>query len=182
MSTHSNIILEKNGNYYVIYSHWDGYPENNGKILLEHYTDPEKIFKLIELGDISSLGIEIGKKHDFNNPPKDEVNAYHRDRGTSWEQTTYRKFDNKEEALKICDNDYTYLFENGQWFFREWDENFKKLTLKECGGKENSVEQEVEQEVEQPEKQETKRVEEIASTHVTGEKLQKLKEALIDED
>jgi hypothetical protein len=125
-------VLEKNGHYYVIYSHWDGYPDNNGKILLEHYTDPKKIFKLIGLGDISSLGSQIGEKHDFDNPPKDVVNAYHRDRGEPWKNTKYGKFEDKEKALKVCDNDYTYLFENGEWLFREGNGDFKKLTPKDC--------------------------------------------------
>ena len=67
MSTRSRIGIEfENGTVASIYCHWDGYPDNNGVILLEHYQDVEKIKQLIELGDISSLAPEIGEKHDFN--------------------------------------------------------------------------------------------------------------------
>lgn len=67
MSTRSRIgVLNEDGTIRSIYVHWDGYPSNNGKILAEHYRDIRKIQKLIELGDISILGPEIGEKHDFD--------------------------------------------------------------------------------------------------------------------
>ena len=44
MGTRSTIGLEyPDGTVRGIYCHWDGYPDNNGKILVEHYTTPEKI-------------------------------------------------------------------------------------------------------------------------------------------
>jgi hypothetical protein len=44
MATRSRIGIElEDGVIESIYCHWDGYPENNGKILLEHYQDPNKI-------------------------------------------------------------------------------------------------------------------------------------------
>ena len=40
MATRSRIAIEKeNGTVESIYCHWDGYPENNGRILVENYTD-----------------------------------------------------------------------------------------------------------------------------------------------
>src|ERR1035437_9602814 len=113
MSTRSNIVMKKGDKYHVIYTHWDGSPSNNGAILLEHYQNPQKIWQLIQLGDISILGAEIGEKHDFDKPPEGVVTAYHRDRGEDLEHTDYRTFDTKEEALNACDNDYTYLAEDG---------------------------------------------------------------------
>jgi hypothetical protein len=69
MATRSNIGIEnENGRVSAIYCHWDGYPEYNGKILKEHYSDRNKLQQLLELGDISSL------KEDL-----DKVEAYHRD-------------------------------------------------------------------------------------------------------
>ena len=57
MSTRSRIgILQKDGSVKSIYCHWDGYPEGVGKTLQEHYKDRKEIEKLMELGDISSLG------------------------------------------------------------------------------------------------------------------------------
>ena len=62
------LIGKKRKRYHVIYSHWDGYPEKPGVgwTLKKYYTNPSKINKLIDLGGISSLGAEIGRKHDFN--------------------------------------------------------------------------------------------------------------------
>jgi len=55
MSTRSRIgILNDDGSVYSIYCHYDGYTCGVGKCLAAHYTDPEKVRELIELGDISS--------------------------------------------------------------------------------------------------------------------------------
>jgi hypothetical protein len=86
MATRSLIGI-KNSNPHLpgeidyIYCHWDGYLENNGKILLENYTDPFKLQKLIDTGDLSSLAPEIGEKHDFDNPVEGVCTFYGRDRG-----------------------------------------------------------------------------------------------------
>jgi len=133
MSTCGNVVMERDGKYRVIYTHWDSYPSHNGKILLNSYTNPEKVWQLIQLGSISILGDEIGEKHAFENPPEGVVTAYNRDREEPWDDTKYQTFDSKEDALKVCDNDYTYLFKNGKWTFRKWDEKkFHKLTQKVC--------------------------------------------------
>jgi hypothetical protein len=67
MGTRSTIALEfADGTVEQVYCHWDGYLEHNGKILLENYSDPFKLRKLIDNGDISSLGTEIGSKHPFS--------------------------------------------------------------------------------------------------------------------
>lgn len=72
MATRSNIALEKiDGSLDVIYCHYDGYFEYNGKILSEHYNDLESVKRLIELGDIRSLQPEIDKIEPF------EVEADH---------------------------------------------------------------------------------------------------------
>lgn len=69
MGTRSTIALEfADGTVGVVYCHWDGYLSNNGKILLNSYTDPFKVRELIDNGDISSLGSDIGVKHLFDNP------------------------------------------------------------------------------------------------------------------
>jgi len=130
MSTRSNIVLNKDGKYHMIYCHSDGYPSHNGRILLENYTNEEKIWELIQLGDISLLGGEIGEKHDFNNYPDNVVTAYHRDRGDDIDETKHNSFDTKEDALETCDNDYTYLFEDGKWFFRHRQKELVELLPK----------------------------------------------------
>jgi hypothetical protein len=45
----------KNGSVLSIYSHWDSYPEHNGRILRTHYNTREKVEELIDLGDCSSI-------------------------------------------------------------------------------------------------------------------------------
>lgn len=69
MGTRSTIALEfADGTIGQVYCHWDGYLSNNGKILLNHYMDPYKVRELIDNGDVSSLGEEIGVKHPFDAP------------------------------------------------------------------------------------------------------------------
>ncbi len=40
----------------AIYCHWDGYLSGVGKLLLDHYTNPDDITRLMGLGDLSWLG------------------------------------------------------------------------------------------------------------------------------
>ena len=61
MATRSNIGIKADGGYRFIYSHWDGYPSNNGDILLNNYTTDEAVNDLITGGDISSLGDNLEK-------------------------------------------------------------------------------------------------------------------------
>jgi len=57
MGTRSTIALEfADKSVEQVYCHWDGYLEHNGQILLKHYSDPFVLQKLIDLGDMSSLG------------------------------------------------------------------------------------------------------------------------------
>jgi hypothetical protein len=86
-----------------IYCHFDGYPEHNGMMLAKHFDTPFKVAKLIELGDISSLGETL-----------DETVFYRRD---------LKRNDGTEAATVplvryIVDHDvaYKYLFtEDGEW-------------------------------------------------------------------
>ncbi len=77
MATRSTIALEfADGTVGQVYCHWDGYLSHNGKILLNHYMDPFKLRELIDLGDVSSLGAEIGVKHPFDNPARFDTPEY----------------------------------------------------------------------------------------------------------
>ena len=60
MSTHSLIFQEQqDGTLKGIFCYWDGYLQHNGVILSEAYSDPKKVAKLLELGDLNSLGEEL---------------------------------------------------------------------------------------------------------------------------
>ena len=92
MGTRSTIALEfADGTVEQIYCHWDGYLSHNGAILQEHYSCPYKLRDLIDLGGISSLDKEIGRKHDFNTRLEGVTTFYARDRG---EELTKEKFAN----------------------------------------------------------------------------------------
>jgi hypothetical protein len=85
MSTRSTIAVEyQDGSVDQVYCHFDGYLEGVGKTLLEHYTNPIKVMSLMNLGDISILGKEIGQKHSFDDYMDGVVcTFYRRDRGDS---------------------------------------------------------------------------------------------------
>jgi hypothetical protein len=56
MGTRSTIALEfADGTVEQVYCHWDGYLENNGVILSQHYMNPFKVKELVGLGGFSSL-------------------------------------------------------------------------------------------------------------------------------
>ncbi len=116
MATRSRIGIElEDGVIESIYCHWDGYPENNGKILLEHYQDPNKIKALISLGSISSLGHNVipSGAHDFDNPEELVTVAYARDRG---ETLDIRKDTSVINFLKSDIEEFGYLFtKEGEW-------------------------------------------------------------------
>lgn len=59
MSTRCYIGLrDESGKITAIYCHSDGYPTYVGKILRDYYDTPEKVKKLLALGNISTLGKE----------------------------------------------------------------------------------------------------------------------------
>lgn len=120
MATRSRIAIEdQDGKVRSIYCHWDGYPSHHGPILLEHYTTQEKVESLIELGSISSLApkteIPEGVTHNFEEPAKGIVVAYHRDRG---EALAIKSHPNVEAFVKSDVEQYGYVFTAaGEWLF-----------------------------------------------------------------
>jgi len=114
----------------TVYCHWDGYLEHNGFILNEFYTASPKVNNLIALGDLSSLGANIGEKHGFDerldvDEYKDtRCTFYTRDRG---ETAPYKRFETAKEAVAYYDGswcEYFYLFkydedlESGKWYYK----------------------------------------------------------------
>lgn len=150
MATRSTIALEfADGTVQQVYCHWDGYLDNNGAILKEHYTDAFKLRELIDLGDLSSLGSVIGDKHSFDIPfkygtPEYEAEAelrrdictfYGRDRGETGCEA--RKFKDFQEYTRECQREeYDYILRclNGkaQWFVSMYGTDGEYLTLEEA--------------------------------------------------
>lgn len=107
MSTNSRIGIKRlDGTEKYIYCHWDGYVEHNGLLLQLCYDTPEKIEKLLDLGDLSSLGeyLETDQPHSFDNPKPDVCIAYHRDRGEEL------RFSSGEQEFN-----YTFDESSGVW-------------------------------------------------------------------
>ena len=133
MATRSTIAMEMDdGRVMQVYCHWDGYLDNNGKILLNHY-DRSKTEELLSLGDISSLGTEVGEKHSFDLrfDAGDDRNAwtkfYGRDRGESDVGfRTFKDFDDYKNNHQYEEYEYI-LRKDGQWNVCCYGEKYQLL-------------------------------------------------------
>jgi hypothetical protein len=126
MSHRSLFAIENDDNTIEsIYCHWGGEPENNGRILFEHFSSPEKLRELIALGNLSQLFPRLHPvgKHSFDKPEKDTTVTHHRDKGEPWDETCPQTFTALKEFLKDFGNrfwnvEFVYVFtKKGQWTF-----------------------------------------------------------------
>jgi hypothetical protein len=128
MATRSMIGLSDGKAIVAIYCHYDGYPQHVGRILFENYDSVDKVQELLKLGNLSSLGKEIGEKQDFNNPTdRDWCLAYGRDRGERNQEA--KSFHSLFYAANHFDHcDYFYVFEDNRWqFMRNGNKNLIPL-------------------------------------------------------
>ena len=151
MGTRSTIALEfADGTVEQVYCHWDGYLAHNGQILFQYYSDPFKLRDLIDLGDISSLGRNLGNGHPFSkfglkeeDPDFDQMIAlckqaeeegwttfYGRDRGETG--CTAKKF--KDYADYVANHqyeEYEYILRNvdgkAVWFVADHGDGYIEL-------------------------------------------------------
>lgn len=143
MGTRSTIALEyADGTVEQVYCHWDGYLDHNGKILLQHWSDPFKLQKLIDLGSLSSLGKEIGVKHPFDNPSVfgtteyeafkalygDMCLFYGRDRGeTDVSKNKFKDF--ADYKANHDEQEYEYILRtDGKWYVKSYDSDYVELS------------------------------------------------------
>ena len=138
MATRSTIaLLRDNGEVVKVYCHWDGYLDNNGRLLVENYNTPEKIEALLAGGDISSLGRVVGEKHPFDTYDKSKLSPedlalaeraeaegwtlyYGRDRGeTGVEPKVYADLGLYERNAQF--EEYNYCFIYGTWYYTSYD-------------------------------------------------------------
>jgi hypothetical protein len=132
MATRGRIGIEMPDHSVVsVYCHWDNYPEGNGKILVEHYQDREKVMDLIDGGSMSSLRTrgtwdhssalrdEDGEYiHDAAGYLKYEDDRepqplYHSERGDG-EDPTHTSFDEFISGNSM--EEYAYLYDlNDNW-------------------------------------------------------------------
>jgi len=118
MATRSRIGLFLDTEHVLsVYHHWDGYPSWLGVFLQKNYTTKEQIAELIDGGDISSIESE----QTWNNDPCQPYVQYYNLRG---EKTEPRLDLNVEDYLEneySADEEYAYLFENGEWICYDLD-------------------------------------------------------------
>lgn len=113
MATRSYIgVRNTDSSVDYIYCHFDGYPEHNGDILINHYNNINRVNELLELGDLSMLGKFIGEKQDFDKRVRDCCLAYGRDRG---ETNVGVKNSDFRELINDQNVDYVYVFDGDYW-------------------------------------------------------------------
>ena len=149
MATRSRIGIEnEDGTVSSVYCHWDGHPSGNGRTLIDHYPDREKVKELIDLGAISALkentypkepmpdiiGVRMLKSfkvipnsvHTFDTPQEGVTIAYHRDRGEDLQEA---RIDNSIEAYGKSDyEEYGYVFtKDNEWKVSAYKRDFKSV-------------------------------------------------------
>ena len=156
MATRSTISLEfADGTIGQVYCHWDGYLSNNGKMLMEYYSNPFILRDLIDLGSLSSLRPQIGTKHPFSmyeakmtqdeyaNLYRDMCSFYERDRGERSADATYFK-DYLHFLVDGQEEEYDYILRNvngvATWFVSDHGGDYILLT--EAFAKEAEAEKE----------------------------------------
>jgi hypothetical protein len=127
MGTRSTIALEfADGTVEQVYCHWDGYLEHNGGILAKHYMDPFKLRDLIDQGDLSSLGPNIGPAHPFSPHGSKEDEALYEAAKEAGACTFYAR-DRGETTVSACKfasfEDYVanHQYEEYEYILRQVD-------------------------------------------------------------
>lgn len=131
MATRSTIgVLNSDGTVEAVYCHWDGYPEHNGRILVNHYNTESKVRELLSYGGISCLREQIGVQRPFSlwdlDPERHNAADYEhmctfyaRDRGDTDELTRSRQFGCPARWIREFGQDYNYLFIDGVWHMNQ---------------------------------------------------------------
>jgi hypothetical protein len=147
MSTRSLIGIQRDKDKFeCIYCHSDGYLSYNGAMLLDHYSDKEKVEKLLKLGSISLLERKIEPNPDqehsfcFNKRQEDVVVAYTRDRGDEMEPSVMLTLDKMSDYGWI---EYSYFLDlDNKWKYiknpdktirdvkEDLDKEYKSLKIK----------------------------------------------------
>lgn len=136
MGTRSRIAVMHGDKCKSVYCHWDGYLAHNGAILQEHY-DSARANHLVSLGDISSLGKNIGEQHPFSkfdikedNPDFEKLMALHQQAEAEGWTTFYGRDRGEEgtdfavdhtfadflERVDACGGEYYYIMRDGVWY------------------------------------------------------------------
>ena len=108
MSTRSMIALaNQDGTVRAVYCHSDGYPEYNGRLLNEYWTEAVDVSELIDQGDMSSLGATLST-----------CKFYARGCDEPVEQTRAIEYANYEDLMMNIGDDIEYVYamlRTGKW-------------------------------------------------------------------
>jgi len=120
MATRSTIALQyANGVVDQVYCHWDGYLEGVGANLQHGYTDPFELQKLIDGGDMSTIG--------------EPYTA----RGDAYADCAPRRFSSFDDYVRRCQQEeYDYILrqvgDKAVWFVRCSATDGEWVTLQEA--------------------------------------------------
>lgn len=136
MSTRSAIGLEyEDSSVRAIYCHFDGHLYSVGQCLAQHWSTPERVTALLELGDLSSLGKKLGGSQRFRpllGHKEDYCVAYGRDRGdTGTEAMRFANAEDYRVRSEGIHDGYCYLMrKDGSWEVSLHREEFAPLAGK----------------------------------------------------
>jgi hypothetical protein len=124
MGTRSTIAIEfADNSISQVYCHWDGYLDNNGKILATYYTDPFKVRDLVDLGGFSSLRETVDETAE---------GAYTQ-RGEDKDVNRYMNRDEYFDCSQQEEYDYLLTQQDG-WLVRCYATDNQWVTLAEAQG------------------------------------------------
>lgn len=116
MSTPALIAMRDGDVIRGVYCHWDGYPDEVGRLLYEHY-GIETTRQLLELGNLSSLEANISTSV-----------FYCRDRGEDFNSNRAIVRDNFDDMLEYYATDFAYyLDEKGHWWYTDYNKPLTPL-------------------------------------------------------
>ena len=135
MSTRSRVgIKNEDGTITSVYVHHDGYPSGVGEVLFRNYNDETKIRKLMELGDMSSIGSEpVDNPMAWETPklgttdwfkaykeihPEDMCDTY-KSRGEDCPASISKTEKEFEKKTEDCWGEYAYLYKDGKWYINK---------------------------------------------------------------
>ena len=119
MPKHASIaIIHDDWSTDAIYNHWDGNLSGLGMKLVKYYIDKNSVQELINLGNVSYVGLELKPNtptRSFDKPERGITVAYGRDRGDTNQQAIH--FDNfKDYCKSTMIQEYNYVFYLGHWY------------------------------------------------------------------
>lgn len=144
MSTRGRIGLMEGETCTSVYTHWDSYPEHNGKILLDHY-DEAKVRTLLDMGSVSSLSENLGeyvpvgerkgeyiRPHDLGESFPKVTQFHYRDLNGTVGECIPDVSPNYGHFIRLCrdgDAEYAYIMKEGVWWMWAYDNESEEEQL-----------------------------------------------------